>query len=179
MVDKGGVFMSDQVEIMRPLTWLKGIWLGEGKASFPTHKAYDYANEMKFRYMENAFEQEPLIHLEEIAWVLKDQERKFKHWETGYFKPDGNGSIQLYLCHNTGRIEITYGSFLVVNPKERLFKIEFNSQSIRNDVGTKTALQSRRELSYEDGMLNYTLEMSTSDVPEMTHHLSAEMYKDQ
>ncbi len=168
----------DLVQLARPLTWLKGSWNGTGEASFPTHDTYRYENTIKVRWLEEAFENEPLIHFEEIAWVFEDRGKTFKHWETGFFKPDNNGSIQLYVCHNTGRVEITYGNYLALDQENGHFKIAFSSQSIRNDNGTKVATGSRRIISFQDNILRYQLEMSTEDVPHLTHHLSAELNRD-
>lgn len=168
----------DLVQLTRPLTWLKGSWKGAGKASFPTHDTYRYESTIKVRLIEEAFEKEPLIHFEEIAWVYQDHRKVFKHWETGFFKPHVNGSVQLYVCHNTGRIEITYGNYLTLDRENGHFKMEFGSQSVRNDQGTKVALRSRRIILFKDDILQYQLGMSTADVPHLTHHLSAELKRE-
>lgn len=169
--------MSSDLDLMEPLTWLKGTWKGKGKASFPTHKTYDFEDEMKFNFQASAFEKEPLIQFEEIAWVLDAGEREFKHWETGYFKPEADRSIQFYICHNTGRIEVTYGRFSQLNTDSRTFTAVFESQSIRNDIGTTVALTSLRELTFKDDTLTYTLEMSTEEVPEKKQHLIVTLNK--
>ncbi len=165
------------IEVLKPLLWLNGIWEGEGKASFPTHDDFRYENNMRFRIIKDAFEDEPIIHFEEMAWTIEKEEKVFKHWETGYFKPDGNNQIQLYISHNTGRIEITYGKYKKLDKEAKIFEIEFVSESIRNDEGTKVALTSRRELAYSDGILKYTLDMSTTEVTISTPHLRAMLYK--
>ncbi len=170
--------MSDyKVNLLRPLTWLFGIWHGQGTAEFPTFKKYLYENKMKFNIVKCAFDKEPIIHFEEIAWVIKDQKRDFIHWETGYFKPEDDGSIQFYLCHNTGRIEITHGKYRSRDSDLKSFTIFFESNSIRNDKGAKVVSHSKRELKYHNNKLLYALKMATEEVPELTHHLQAEMEK--
>ena len=168
---------TELVELMKPLTWLKGNWEGKGKAVFPTHDDFEYEDNMRFKLIEEAFDKEPIIHLEEIAWVINKNEREFKHWETGYFKPEPNGSIQLYVCHNTGRIEVTYGTFNFINLEAKSFEMIFLSESIRNDEGTKMTFNTKRKLLLKQDVLTYTLEMSTKEVPNMTHHIGAEMYR--
>ncbi|MEO9483986.1 MAG: FABP family protein [Ekhidna sp.] len=168
---------TELVEIIKPLTCLKGTWEGGGRAVFPTHDEFAYEDIMRFKLIERAFDKEPLIHFEEIAWVVNKGERAFKHWETGYFKPEPDGSIQLYVCHNTGRIEVTYGTLKSVDSGTKSLEMVFISESIRNDKGTKVALSSRREFLLNDDTLVYRVEMSTKEVPDMTHHLSAELVK--
>ncbi len=167
--------MNPAIEIITPLTWLKGLWEGRGKATFPTHGDFDYEDHMTFKLMERDFEKEPIIHFEEIAWVIDQDKREFKHWETGFFKPESDGSIQLYICHNTGRIEIMYGKIKTFDLANRTFEVVFESASIRNDKGTKVAVASRRKFMFKDDVLQYWLGMSTEDVVEMSDHLRVEV----
>lgn len=163
------------LETMHPLTWLEGTWKGKGSGGFPTMEDFEYEDQMDFRIIKNAYYDEPLIHFEEIAWITTKGEKSFKHWESGYYKPTPRGQIQFYVCHNTGRIEVTYGKFQFADIKSRTFEITFESDFIRNDEGTKIALTSTRKLSFEKDCLSYSHAMSTEDVNNNTHHLKAEL----
>lgn len=168
---------SELLDLMKPMTWLTGTWEGKGMAQFPTHADYAYENRMRFDILEEAFQQEPIIHIEEIAWGINRDEREFKHWETGYFKPESNGSIQLYVCHNTGRMEICYGTYTSLDEKNKSFSIEIHSESIRNDTGTAELVRSKRTFTLHQNRLFYTLTMSTKKVSMMTHHLKTVLHK--
>lgn len=168
---------TDLVKNMQPLTWIEGIWEGHGKTTFPTHEDFDYQDSMRFKLDKASFAAEPLIHFEEMAWVLEEEERTFKHWETGYFKPEPDGRIQFYACHNTGRIEVTYGTFKKVDLINKSFEIEFISNQVRNDEGIKEMLESRRVITFRDQKICYTLLMSTTEINEMTCHLNAELVR--
>ncbi|RNC84417.1 MAG: DUF1794 domain-containing protein [Balneola sp.] len=165
------------VEVLKnpiePLTWVLGSWKGQGNGGFPTLSPFEYMDHIHFKVIEEAFETEPLIHFEEIAWVIESTRTTFKHWETGYFKPAPDGRIQLYICHNTGRIEITYGSYLELDLEKRSFELEFESNFIRNDEGTIATMASKRVLIYDGKKLKYNLEMSTSDVSSLSSHLTS------
>ncbi len=156
-----------------PLTWVLGNWKGKGNGGFPTLRPFEYMDHMRFKVIDEAFEIEPLIHFEEIAWVIEGTKTIFKHWETGYFKPTPDGRLQLYICHNTGRIEITYGFYLELDLEKRSFKLEFESDFIRNDEGTIATMASKRILMYDGSKLKYNLEMSTSDVRGLRSHLTS------
>ena len=163
--------------MLEPISWLAGTWKGQGCGGFPTMDDFEFEDEMRIKTDLKGYVQEPLIHFEEMAWVLDKEEKRFMHWETGYFKPDQDGRIQFYICHNTGRIEITYGKFEVLNSQNKSFEIHFNSEFIRNDKGTKFATKSNRKIILQDDTLTYSLAMSTEDVSEMNHHLTSKLMK--
>ncbi len=158
---------------MAPLTWLQGAWTGSGSGGFPTMNAFEYDNQIRVRYLDEAFDVEPLIQFEEIAWVYENDERRFKHWETGFFKPTEDDRIQFYISHNTGRIEVTYGQCVKIDPNEKSFELILESNFIRNDVGLKTAHKSFRTIVLKNGSLNYSLDMTTEDIADPTFHLEA------
>ena len=162
---------------MEPLTWLKGSWQGNGQGDFPTIDPFIFEDQMHFRIIEDAFESEPLIHFEEIAWVIKGKEKNFMHWETGFFKPTPQGLVQFYMSHNTGRIEATYGKFQSIDRDAKSFKIIFESDFIRNDEGIKTLVSSKRVLDFKKDHLTYSLAMTTDVVDKSTNHLITELIR--
>lgn len=164
------------VKLLEPVTWLEGKWKGQGKGGFPTMDPFEYESQMIFRFISDAFEKEPLIQFEEIAWEHSPRGLEFKHWETGFFKPS-NDRIQFYVSHNTGRIEVTFGTFLEIDKSNEFFELRLESEFLRNDEGLATAFKSYRTLTLQNSSLTYELEMSTEQVPERTSHLAAILKK--
>ena len=167
--------MSNEMGILDPLRWLEGKWKGEGTGGFPTMDDFSFEDEMYFKTNAEGYTNEPIIHFEEVARVRENEELVFKHWETGYFKPAKNASIQFYNCHNTGRIEIIYGYFKSVDEQAKSFEIVFNSNDVRNDEGTAVMRSSQRIFTLKGDTLHYSLDMSTEDIEEMTHHLEVSL----
>lgn len=137
--------------------------------------AFEYDSSIHVRFLEDAFDQEPLIHFEEIAWVYEKAERKFKHWETGFFKPANGEGIQFYVSHNTGRIEVTNGEYTAFDKMKKSFELRLESDFMRNEAGLKTAYKSFRTIQLNQDSLDYVLEMSTEDVSGRTLHLKASL----
>lgn len=160
---------------MKPLTWLIGEWKGTGNGGFPTMDPFDYDNHIRVSFLEEAFNQDPLIHFEEIVWIKENGVRKFKHWETGFFKPTEDNRIQFYVSHNTGRIEVTYGHWIKIDSNKRSFELALESDFIRNDKDLKVTHRSYRKFILENEKMSYALQMSTEDIYNRSHHLSAEM----
>lgn len=167
---------AEMSHVLEPLTWLLGGWKGEGSGGFPTHDPFEYINRMNFKIVADGFDNEPIIHFEEIGWVIEENKEVFKHWETGYFKPALNGRIEFYVCHNTGRVEVTYGSYTSVDFTNHSFSIIFDSDFIRNDEGTNIAIASQRVLTCNQNKINYRLAMSTTKVDQMTNHLESVLF---
>ena len=159
-------------DLIEPLTWLEGRWIGNGKGEFPTMSPFTFEDQMQIRFLEEAIHSEPLIHFEEIAWVLEHEKKVFKHWETGFLKPTLEDNIQFYVSHNTGRIEVSYGKFDWVDVKQKAFAISFDSSFVRNDRGLTELLKSRRTFALKKTYFTYSLSMTTLGVKKLTTHLS-------
>ena len=165
----------NKLEVLKPLTLLLGTWKGKGRGSFPTVEDFEYEDQLLFRVFDGAFESEPLIHFEERAWTIEDGTQVFKHSETGYFKPTNDGRIRFYVCHNTGRIEVFFGSCDQLDLETQSFKIAFKSETVLNDEGIKTVQSSNRVLELKNDQLTIEMSMSTEDVEESTRHLWVEL----
>ncbi len=168
-------FKNISKNTLLPLTWLAGTWVGTGNGQFPTMPPFKYLDKMTFKICGS--EQEPLIHFEETAWIIKNNEQTFKHCETGYFRPLTDTAIELQVTHNTGRIEILNGVFEEIYWDKKQFNISFNSTFLKNAKGLTTALLSHKKFNLTDDLLKYSHAMSTSKVGNLTNHLIAELKK--
>ncbi|MEQ9425016.1 MAG: FABP family protein [Cyclobacteriaceae bacterium] len=163
--------------ILDPIKWLKGTWIGKGSGGYPTMDSFDYESKITIDFLHDAFDSEPLVRFEEIAWVTEKGQKEFKHWETGFFKPTSNGQIQFYVCHNTGRIEVMFGTFDSLEIRLEKFVIGFNSDSIRNEIDLKTATNSFREFRFENDCLSYVQSVATTEVSNLAPHLQAVFHR--
>lgn len=169
--------MTDSARL-EPFRWLLGKWEGKGSGGFPTMPDFEFEDQMMFTHIEEAFEAEPLIHFEEVAFVYEEGKRLFKHWESGFIKPASDNRIQFYVSHNTGRIEVFYGSFRNVDLDKRSFEITFQSDFLRNGEGLARAITSSRTLTFDGEALSYVQSMSTQSVAEETSHIKATLRRD-
>lgn len=163
--------------LINPLTWLLGNWKGEGQGNFPTLSPFTFRDQMTFKTLPESFSLEPLVHFEEIAWIYVDGTEKFKHWETGFFRPINDSKIELQVTHNTGRIEVLQGEFELIDIKKRSFKLVFQTSFLRNAEGLVVATSSQKVLDYNGENLSYIHAMATVEVPEKTNHLKVELQR--
>ncbi len=165
----------EKIEIMEPMTWLIGRWSGKGSGVYPTIAPFNFHHQMIFKSIDESYADEPLIHYEEVGWIIEEDNKVFKHWETGFIKPTEDGRIQFYNSHNTGRTEVTYGKYLNLDTSSKSFEIEFESDFLRNDIGIKKAIKSIRKFAFQGNKLSYSLAMSTAEVSGLSSHLEVQL----
>lgn len=165
----------NKITCVEPFLWLLGRWKGRGVGVFPSIPSFSFADQMTFKVLSESFTLEPLIHFEEIAWTIEADGKKFKHWETGFFRPLGESMVELQVTHNTGRIEVLRGKFDFVDYENQCFKAIFHSSFLRNAEGLEEAISSERVLELKNDSLKYKQAMSTTKIPELTNHLDVEL----
>ncbi len=161
------------LQVMSPLTMLIGSWSGQGNGKYPTMEPFEFSDQLNFKLLQDSYEQEPLIHFEQIAKVKEDSEFVFKHWEAGFLRPVDNGMIELQVTHNTGRIEIMEGRYERLDTNRGQFKIRFTSTFLHNSVGLVEAHASERVWVLEENEIRCQQAMSTKDISQMTVHLNS------
>ncbi|MGI8574360.1 MAG: FABP family protein [Egibacteraceae bacterium] len=143
---------------LRPLAALLGTWRGEGHGEYPTIEPFDYGEEVTFSHVGK-----PFLAYAQRTWSL--QTGAPLHAETGFWRPGGDGLLEVVLSHPFGAVEVLTGS--VHDGALRLA-----SSAV---VTTPTAQRidgTERDVDVAGGTLHYTLRMAAAGHP-MTHHLAA------
>ena len=103
-----------------PLSFLLGRWKGTGKGDYPTIKPFNYYQEVTFSHIGK-----PYLIYTSRTWRLADDEngepRKDDSGalireaplavETGFWRPQPEGKVEVLLTHPTGITEIYAGEF--------------------------------------------------------------------
>ncbi|GAA3008647.1 FABP family protein [Actinokineospora diospyrosa] len=87
---------------------LVGVWRGEGEVVYPTIDGpYKFGQQITF-----AHDGRPFLYYEARAWLLDDEGKVIRPAarETGFWRPQGDDTIEVLLVHATGISEIYYGS---------------------------------------------------------------------
>jgi hypothetical protein len=95
-------------EACAPLRPLLGVWRGEGIVDYPTiNGPYRFAQQLRI-----AHDGRPFLHHEARAWLLDERGDVLRPAarETGWWRPQPDGTIELLLCHATGILELFYGT---------------------------------------------------------------------
>jgi len=90
-----------------PLLPLIGVWRGEGQVDYPTMEGpRTFAQQVTI-----AHDGRPFLYHEARSWLLDAEGNvlRMAARETGWWRPQPDGSFELRLAHNTGILEVFYG----------------------------------------------------------------------
>lgn len=91
-----------------PLRPLVGVWRGEGQVDYPTIDGpFRFAQQLRICH-----DGRPFLHHEARAWLLDERGAVLRPAarETGWWRAQADGTVELLLCHATGILELFYGT---------------------------------------------------------------------
>jgi hypothetical protein len=90
-----------------PIAWLLGTWRGNGHGDYPSIDAFQFGQELIFTH-----DGRPFFHYMSRSWIVDAEGKKVKEAaiETGFFRCKPGGELEVVLTHNTGIVEIWYGT---------------------------------------------------------------------
>jgi THAP4-like, heme-binding beta-barrel domain len=150
------------------LGFILGKWEGAGLAEYPTMASVDYDEGLVF----TRNDRDPVIHYEQRTWIKSSDENNGHpvFWESGFIIDKGEGLFELVSAQKSGRVEILRGESK--NADGGGIEISFNSVSILNDV---RLLKSGRRFRFMENVIDYELQMSTTQNPSYDRHLRARL----
>ena len=150
--------MTEPHPDLAPLLFLLGTWRGEGVGGYPTIEAFRYGEEVTFRH-----NGKPFLAYTQRTWALDDD--RPLHAETGYWRPQPDGGVEVVLAHPTGVAEIYYGTVTDT-------RIELATDVVARTVTAKEVTALSRMYGLVEGKLLYAVDMAAAGQP-LQSHLSA------
>jgi hypothetical protein len=150
-----------------PLAWLLGSWEGAGVGDYPTIEAFRFGQAVSFGYLpDKAF-----LSYTSRSWILDDEGNLVRPAasETGYWRPQPDGEVEVLLTHPTGFVEIYLGQ---VEPA----KIELATRGVLKTETAKDYRAGHRLYGLVNGRLMWVYEMAAMG-HELQPHLSAELLR--
>jgi hypothetical protein len=146
-----------------PLSWLLGTWRGVGVGGYPTVEQFRFSQEIVFSELPG----KPFVHHLSRSWLLDDDGNEVRPLaqETGYWRPEADGSIELLLTHPTGFVEIWLG-------RADGAKIELRTDVVARTDTAKDYTAGHRLYGQVDGKLLWAFDMAAVGQP-LQPHLSA------
>ena len=91
---------------LAPLSFLLGRWQGAGVGGYPTIDSYRYGEELSFSH-----NGKPYLIYSSRTWLLDEEGNPVRpsHLETGYWRPQPDGGVEVLVAHPTGIAEIYLG----------------------------------------------------------------------
>ena len=143
-------------ENIHPLTarlaWLIGRWVGNGHGEYPTIDGFQFGQEVVFQQ-----DGRPYIHYFSRAWIVDAEGNHVREaaQETGFFRPQEDGTLEVVMCHNTGFVEIWTGE---IHPEQPRF--EMVTDAVARTATAKEYVAGKRLYGLVEGDLLYAYDMA-------------------
>ena len=136
-----------------PIAWMLGTWRGNGHGDYPTVDKFEFGQELIFTH-----DGRPFFHYMARSWVVDDQGEKVRDAaiETGFVRCRPEGKVEFLLTHNTGFVEIYYGSAGDA-------RMEVATDAIVRTGTAKEYTGGKRLYGYVEGDLLYAFDMAAMD----------------
>lgn len=147
---------------VRDLAFLLGRWIGGGEGVWPPGRPFAYGEEMTFEHAGDAF----LLYAQR-SWSSDGDEPL--HFERGFFRPGGQGRVEVTLAHPLGIVEVAEGAIAGT-----VIDVASTGLALTATGSPVTAL--RRRIEVADDTLRYELWMAMRGEP-VVRHLSGELHR--
>ena len=99
----------------------------------------------------------PFIHYFSRAWIVDDEGDNVREaaQETGFLRPQEDGTLEVVLAHNTGFVEIWHGE---IHPEQPRFEIV--TDAVVRTATAKEYIAGKRLYGYVNGDLLYAYDMA-------------------
>jgi THAP4-like, heme-binding beta-barrel domain len=147
-----------------PLLFLLGRWEGAGVVGYPTIESANFGQEISFSHNGKAF----LIYSSR-TWLLGDDGEIGRPlaMETGFWRPQPDGGIEVVLAHPTGITEIYVGQVTGT-------KIEMATDAVVRTATAKEVTAGRRLYGLIGADLGWAYDMAAVGQP-LQSHASAQL----
>jgi hypothetical protein len=145
---------------LEPLAFLLGTWRGNGSGKYPRIDDFEYGEEVRFWHYGR-----PVLLYSQRTWSLGSGAPM--HSESGFWRPAGDGAVEVVLAHAFGIAEIDEGTLEGTTVRLRSRSLE--SSPTANEVEAVA-----RTLTVTGDVLTYELEMAFG-ANELQPHLEARL----
>ena len=150
------------------LAWLIGRWAGNGHGEYPGIDHFQFGQEVVFQQ-----DGRPFIHYFSRAWIIDDEGEHVREaaQETGFLRPQEDGSLELVMCHNTGFVEVWTGEIHQEQPR-----FEIVTDAVARTATAKEYVAGKRLYGYVNGDLLYAFDMASMG-HELQPHTHAQLVR--
>lgn len=149
---------------LAPLAFLLGQWEGAGVGGYPTIESFRFGQELTFSH-----NGKPFLSYVSRTWALDDEGGLGRPLgtETGFWRPQPDGAIEVMLAHPTGVVEIYLGEI-------QGRRIEMSTDVVARTETAKEVTAGHRLYGLVGEDLAYAYDMAAMGQP-LQSHLSAQL----
>jgi len=150
------------------LAWLIGRWAGNGHGEFDGIEPFQFGQEVVFQQ-----DGRPFIHYMSRSWITDADGNHVREaaQETGFIRPQEDGTIEWVLTHNLGHVEIWYGE---IHPEQPRFEVV--TDAVARTATAKEYAGGKRLYGYVNGDLLYAFDMAAMG-KELQPHTHAQLQR--
>ena len=147
-----------------PVAWLIGRWEGNGVGGYPTIESFEFAQEVTFEQFGK-----PFLAYRSRSWLLDTHGQRVRPLgtESGYWRPQPDGQVEVLLTHPTGYAEMWLGE--VDGPR-----VELRTDVVARTTSAKEYTSGHRMYGLVDSDLLWAFDMAAMGQP-LQPHLSASL----
>jgi THAP4-like, heme-binding beta-barrel domain len=155
---------ADLPPALVPLAWLVGTWAGAGVGGYPTVEEFRFGQEAVFSH-----DQRPFLSYRSRTWLLDEDGNPGRPLgtETGFWRPQPEGALEVALSHPTGYSELWIGT--VDGPR-----IELRTDVVVRTATAKEYSAGHRLYGLVEGDLAWAFDMAAVGHP-IQPHVSARL----
>ena len=149
---------------LAPLRFLVGRWEGAGVVGYPTMESSHFGEEISFGH-----NGKPYLIYTSRTWLLGEEGNigRPSHRETGFWRPQEDGTLEVVLAHPSGIVEVWYGQVTGT-------KIEMATDAVVRTATAKEVSAGRRLYGLIGTDLGYAYDMAAVGQP-LQAHVSAQL----
>jgi nitrobindin-like protein len=150
--------------LLAGLRFLIGRWEGAGVVGYPTMESAQFGQELVFRH-----NGKPYLAYASRTWLLEDDGRIGRPLaeESGFWRPQADGGLEVVLAHASGISEIYYGQISGT-------KIEMATDAVVRTATAEDVTAGRRLYGLIGMDLGYAYDLAASGHP-LQAHTSAQL----
>ena len=155
--------MAQQSDGLHPvlmgLSWMIGRWQGTGKASYPGTEDFEFGQQIDFSH-----NGENYLHYLSQIFERDDDGRAVRplSMETGSWRPQPDGSLEVVMCHPSGYAEVWYGR--ITGPK-----VELATDAVVRTASAEEYSAGQRLYGNVEGDLLWTFDKAAAGQPLQSH----------
>ena len=144
---------------LMPIAWMIGRWEGSGKGTYPGTEDFDFGQQVDFAQNGGNY----LHYLSQTFEVGPDGKAvRPLTMETGFWRPQGDGTLEVVMSHPEGYTEIWYGK---INGAQ----IELTTDAVVRTATAEDYAAGRRLYGNVEGDMLWTLDKAANGLPLQTN----------
>lgn len=151
---------TDTPPALLPVAWMVGRWEGAGVGGYPTTQEFRFGQEVEFAVPEG----KAYLTYTSQTWLLDDDGARLEALaaETGYWRPQADGGLEVVMAHPMGYVEIWVG-------RVDGAKIELRTDLVARTESAKEYSAGHRLYGLVEGDLMWAYDMAAVGQPLQPH----------